>query len=137
MVEMNRVLRKSNIPGLPNRALEQLQTADEKIVNASNQLQEVPLELGCVNKLVEEASSIVEKNSELIHELIEVAELAERVIQYGNRYRSQSETVEEGLIKAELFFRQYEYEEALECAVRVIEKYEPDVLDVVKEYMPV
>ncbi|WP_332689888.1 septation ring formation regulator EzrA [Halalkalibacter lacteus] len=137
MVEMNRVLKKSNIPGLPNRALDQLENAEEIIVDASNQLQEVPLELGRINILIEEATSIVEKNSELIHEMIELAELVELVIQYGNRYRSRSESVEAGLIEAELLFRQYEYKEALECAVRVIEKYEPDVLNVVKEYMPV
>ncbi|MFC0473239.1 septation ring formation regulator EzrA [Halalkalibacter kiskunsagensis] len=137
MVEMNRVLKKSNIPGLPNRALDQLQSAEEKIIDASNQLQVVPLELGRVNVLVEEATIIVEENSELIHEMIELAELVERVIQYGNRYRSRSEKVEAGLNEAELLFRQYEYEEALDCAVRVIEKYEPDVLNVVKEYLPV
>ncbi|WP_332634627.1 septation ring formation regulator EzrA [Halalkalibacter flavus] len=137
MMETYRVLKKSNIPGMPQHTLDQLENADETLVRAADQLAQVPLELGRVTVLVEEAETIVKKNQEMVIEIVEVADLAEKVIQYGNRYRSRSEDVAAGLLEAELLFRQYEYEEALNCAVSVIEKYEPNVLDVVKGYMPV
>ncbi|KHF39635.1 septation ring formation regulator EzrA [Halalkalibacter okhensis] len=137
MVETYRVLKKSNIPGMPQHAIDLLDSADETLVRATNQLSQVPLELGRVTALVEEAETIVKKNQEMVNEMVELADLAEKVIQYGNRYRSRSEQVAAGLLEAEMLFRQYEYEEALNRAVSVIEEYEPNVLDVVKGYMPV
>ncbi|ARK31732.1 septation ring formation regulator EzrA [Halalkalibacter krulwichiae] len=137
MVEINRALKKSNIPGLPQRAIDQLSEAEEKLIDATNHLEQLPLELGRMNVLVEEAEELVSKNNELILQTIEQAKVAENVIQYGNRFRSKSDSVSAGLIEAELLFRQYEYEEAIECAVKVIEPYEPDVLDIVKGYVAV
>jgi septation ring formation regulator len=137
MVEMNRILNKSNIPGLPERAMEQLTEAEGKLIAATNHLEEIPLELGRINVLVQEAEELVFNNHELVKKTIEQAELAENIIQFGNRYRSRSEAVHKGLLEAELLFRQYEYEEAVQCAVRVIEKYEPNVLEIVKDYVTV
>ncbi|GAE34155.1 septation ring formation regulator EzrA [Halalkalibacter akibai JCM 9157] len=137
MVDINRALKKSNIPGLPERAIEQLGEAEEKLMTATDYLEQIPLELGRINVLVTEAEEMVKKNHQYILETIETAELAENVIQFGNRYRSRSQDVATGLLEAELLFRQFEYEEAIECAVRVIEKYEPNVLDIVKDFATV
>ncbi|MDT8859379.1 septation ring formation regulator EzrA [Alkalihalobacillus sp. MEB130] len=137
MLETNRVVKKSNIPGLPQRAVDQLESAEESLIRATNQLSQVPLELGRVTVLVEEAEATVKKNQEMVMGMVEQADLAEKVIQYGNRYRSRSQDVTIGLLEAESYFRQFEYEEALECARSVIEKYEPNVVDIVKGYMPV
>ncbi|MFC0557951.1 septation ring formation regulator EzrA [Halalkalibacter alkalisediminis] len=135
MMELHRTLKKSNIPGLPERALNQLKDVEEKLIEASDHLEKTPLEMGRINILVKEAEELVVKNKEVIQETIELARLAENVIQYGNRYRSSSDSVAAGLLEAELLFRQYEYEEAVQCAVQVIEKYEPNVLDIVKGYV--
>ncbi len=135
MMELHRTLKKSNIPGLPERALDQLKDVEEKLIVASNHLDQTPIEIGRINVLVKEAEETVLQNKEVIEETIELAHLAENVIQYGNRYRSRSQSVAAGLLEAELLFRQYEYVEAVECAVQVIEKYEPNVMDIVKGYV--
>ncbi|WP_034744804.1 septation ring formation regulator EzrA [Halalkalibacter wakoensis] len=137
ILETHRTIKKSNIPGLPEHALLQLESAEEALMRATEQLSEIPLELGRVTVLVQEAESIVKKNQESVFHLVEQADLAELVIQYGNRFRSRSQEVANGLLEAELRFRQYEYEEALECALQAVEKYEPNVLEIVKGYMPV
>ncbi len=135
MMETKRIVQKSNIPGLPERSLLLLDDAEKKLVEAAAQLEEVPLELGRIHVLVEEAEASVKENDQMIKDTIYSAVLAERVIQFGNRYRSRSQAVEAGLSEAEQYFRQYDYEEAIECAVQVIKIYEPDVLERVEEHI--
>ena len=58
-------------------------------------------------------------------ELIENMYLTEKVIQYGNRYRSSHAFVAESLKEAEEKFHHFEYQEALEIAASAIEKVDP------------
>ncbi|UTW70919.1 hypothetical protein KHA80_16140 [Anaerobacillus sp. HL2] len=58
----------------------------------------------------------------LITLTIEQALAAERVIQYGNRFRSNYSFIHEELVEAEDAFRRYQYEKALEIAYKAIEK---------------
>ena len=60
---------------------------------------------------------------------------AEKVIQYGNRYRSRYPAVAEALRTAEQYFMKYEYERALEVASSAIEKVEPGYLDKIEAGM--
>ncbi|MBP3949778.1 septation ring formation regulator EzrA [Bacillus suaedae] len=136
MLDTKRILKKSNIPGLPVAFIEKLNESEQKLIEAFQQLDQIPLELGQVNALVKEAVSMVEENNVQITELIHRVELTEKVIQYGNRYRSKSQKVNEQLNEAEQLFRQYEYEESLQCAVDAIKPFEPDVISIVEEYMP-
>ena len=58
--------------------------------------------------------------------------LAEKAIQYGNRYRSQYPSVAKGLTDAENAFRHYEYQEALEQAAASLESIDPGALKKIK-----
>ena len=60
-----------------------------------------------------------------LKELIEQMYLAEKVIQYGNRYRSSNTYIAESLKEAEELFHQFKYLEALETAASAIEKVDP------------
>ncbi len=137
LLETKWMIQKSNIPGLPESALDQLKWSEQKLKEASLQLEQVPLELGRIAVLVNEAEEAVQGNHKAIKEVIETAELAERVIQFGNRYRSRSEETHLGLKEAEQLFRHCEYDAALERAISVIQVYEPNVLDRVSEYLQV
>lgn len=134
LLETKRTIQQSNIPGLPEHSINQLEQAEKKLQEAATQLEQIPLELGRVAVLVGEAKEAVERNEELIHQTIELAEKAERVIQIGNLYRNRSETTQLGLAQAEQYFRQCDYEAAFDCAVEVIKVYEPHILDRVSEY---
>ncbi|MCM2675295.1 septation ring formation regulator EzrA [Alkalicoccobacillus plakortidis] len=135
MLEGKRVIRKSNIPGLPARALEQLEEGDKMVQEAVELLNQVPLEMKQVTEKVEQAISIIESNDELIGETIKSAELAERVIQYSNRYRNRSEETRSLLAQAERLFRHYEYDEAIESAVRAVEPFEKGIVERVSEHV--
>ena len=54
--------------------------------------------------------------------------LAEKVIQYSNRYRRKYPFVQTALQEAEEKFRRYEYQEALEEAAAALEQIEPGSL---------
>lgn len=78
---------------------------------------------------VEEATNHVESCTELLNKTIEEASLAEQVIQFGNRYRNKYDELNIKLLQAESCFRQYQYEEALQTALKAVEKVEPNVLE--------
>lgn len=130
--ETIRLVSKSNIPGLPEDYKYLLEDTNESIQNVKLQLQEKPLNVSALNQYLEIAVLTVEKLSNTTVELIESVLLAEKAIQYGNRYRSQYPSVAKGLSDAENAFRHFEYQEALEQAAASLESIDPGVLKKIK-----
>ena len=97
-------------------------------INVLNKLEEKPINVPIVQQYLEVAVLTVEKVIHSTDELIETAYLVEKVIQYGNRYRSRYPSVHTGLNEAEKSFRSFNYKEALEQAATSIEAVEPGVL---------
>ncbi|WP_413379056.1 septation ring formation regulator EzrA [Alkalihalobacillus sp. 1P02AB] len=127
LIDNKRMIRKSNIPGLPLIVLEKLKQGEEILTKTTKQLEQVPLEMGRVNALIKDAVEIIHDNEKVITETIEQADLAEKLIQYGNRYRSQSENVYQALTEAEQLFRSYHYEEAIELTIQTIRPFDQKV----------
>ncbi|WP_232718744.1 septation ring formation regulator EzrA [Bacillus sp. FJAT-45037] len=137
MLESRRTLQKSNIPGLPIEVIQHLGKSEDKLVSAAKQLAQVPLEMGRVNVLVEESLALIHENEQLIEHTVESAQLAERVIQYANRYRNRSEKAKAGMIEAEELFRAFEYDEAIECARYAVHEYDSSLVERVSEQVTV
>ncbi len=132
MSEAIRLVKKSNVPGLPEDYKYLLEDTKESIQNVKYQLEEKPLNVSALNQYLEIAVLTVDKLVQTTNELIENVVLAERAIQYGNRYRSQYPTVAKGLAEAENAFRRYEYQEAIEQAAAALESIDPEVLKKIK-----
>ncbi|HEY2419946.1 MAG TPA: septation ring formation regulator EzrA [Neobacillus sp.] len=130
--EALRLVTKSNIPGLPSDYNYLLEDTNESIQNVKYQLKEKPLNISALNQYLEIAELTVEKLTNSTIELIENVLLAEKAIQYGNRYRSQFPSVAKGLSAAETSFRQYDYQEALEQAAASLEGVDPGALKKIK-----
>lgn len=128
----HRLIKKSNIPGLPASILMKLEESQAAIRAANEKMEHIPISMEDVNASMEEALEFVNDVYNLITYTIEQALAAEQVIQYGNRYRSNYPYIYDELVKAEHSFRLYEYEEALEIAYRAIEKVDPRVLEKLK-----
>lgn len=126
--EMIRLVSKSNIPGLSQEYQYLLEDAKESIQNVIDRLEEKPLNINSVRKYLEVAVLTVNKLMDSTIELVENAKLAEKVIQYGNRYRSRYPSVAKGLQEAETAFRNYDYRQAIEQAAASIEEIEPGAL---------
>ncbi len=130
--ETVRLVYKSNVPGLPEDYKYLLEDTNESIQNVKYQLDEKPLNISALNQYLEIAVLTVDKLVNTTIELLENVKLAEKAIQYGNRYKSQYPTVAKGLSDAELAFRQYDYQEALEQVAATLEGIDPEALKKIK-----
>jgi septation ring formation regulator len=131
--EAVRLVQKSRLPGLPESYSHELAEAKTSLQAVAARLEEKPLHMPAVDGALEEAKAAVERLYERTVEMIEQAALAERTIQYGNRYRRRYPQVHKGLEEAEFLFRHYDYEEALRQAVATVEKVEPGAFDRVRQ----
>ncbi|MCP8967465.1 septation ring formation regulator EzrA [Ectobacillus ponti] len=132
--ELKRVLQKSNIPGLPAAFVQNLQMAQEAMQRVYEQLEFKPLNMTAVNTTLEEALRLVGEIQRETDMLVARVALAEKCIQYGNRYRSQNQQVAASMERAEQLFRQYEYQAALEQAAATLESLEPGVVRKIEEF---
>ena len=128
IAETIRMISKSNIPGVSEEYIFLVEESQESIEQVIAKLNETPLDIPIVQEFLEIAVITVEKMTKDTTDLFETVALAEKVIQYGNRYRSRYPSVAEGLKEAEKAFRSFNYQEALEKAIHAIEKVEPGVL---------
>ncbi|KSU83640.1 MULTISPECIES: septation ring formation regulator EzrA [Fictibacillus] len=128
LLEARRMMQKSNLPGLPDHYLMTIEKAENYIIEVSKRLDDKPLEIAEITEVLENALEAVEEGYKETAEIIETAMLAEKVIQYGNRYRSSYSSVSVRLIEAEIAFRNFQYEEALNLAANAIESVQPGIL---------
>ncbi|MGP3562600.1 septation ring formation regulator EzrA [Geobacillus sp. BK01] len=131
--EALRLVQKSRLPGLPESYSHELAEAKTSLQTVAARLEEKPLDMPAVDEALEEAKVSVERLYERTVEMVEQAALAERTIQYGNRYRRRYPAVHKGLEEAEFLFRHYDYEEALRQAVATIESVEPGAFNRVQQ----
>lgn len=125
-------IKQYNVPGVPEDYKELISEAKEALDDVEEKLKETPLDMTSVQIFLEKAVSSTEKFEEMTKELIENMMLAEKVIQYANRYRSRYSGVQSVLQSAEEKFRKYEFAAALEEAAAVLEKIEPGILKEMK-----
>ncbi|MBR7553779.1 septation ring formation regulator EzrA [Allobacillus sp. GCM10007491] len=128
-------LHKHNLPGVPNYLVELVNQARELIEQGHENIEEQPLDMDKAAELLNEAEKCVKKAVEQTDLLIEQATLAERVIQYANRYRSQYPILAANIAEAEADFLDYEYERALEKAAQSLEEIEPGALKRIEEFV--
>ncbi|TWE02680.1 septation ring formation regulator [Neobacillus bataviensis] len=130
--ETIRIVKKNNVPGLPADYQFLFEDTNESIQNVRYQLEEKPLNVSALNQYLEVAVLTVDKLVTTTYELIENVTLAEKAIQYGNRYRSQYPSIAKGLADAEDAFRHYDYQEALEQVAASLEGIDPQALKKIK-----
>lgn len=133
----NRKLQKSNIPGVPGYIWGLLEETTGKADKVVEKLEKQPLDMGEVQQSLSEAQEAVQLMIEKTDVLLDQARLVEIVIQYANRYRSQYPHLAEKLYESEVMFRNYEYENALEEAVKALEEIEPGALKRLEEFSKV
>ncbi|PAD66601.1 septation ring formation regulator EzrA [Bacillus sp. 7586-K] len=132
LLETIRNVQQSNIPGLPEDFVKLIDKAKREVQKVTEKLEEIPLNMTTVNKLLEETVQTVEEFKNTAEELIEQVFLVEQVIQYGNRYRSRNKQLSSSFSEAEMLFRNSEYGKSLEMAASALEQVEPGALKKIK-----
>ena len=135
MNEIIRNVQKSSMPGLPGDFESLYDQAEEQIEDVYKSLNGKPLNMKSVQKYLYDATDTVNHLFTRTGEHIENARLAEKVIQYGNRYRARNPQLRLNLDIAEQAFRNYEYKSALEQAATAVEEVEPGALKRIEELL--
>lgn len=130
-----RSLHKANLPGVPEEIDVRFEEAEENIFVVEQNLQEVPLNMATVDANMKKAEGAVQEAVAKAEEMLENALLVERIIQYGNRYRTTNTAVNVKLLEAEHAFRQKRYTKALEEAGIAVEQAEPGALKKIQKMM--
>ncbi|MCP3033523.1 septation ring formation regulator EzrA [Halobacillus sp. A1] len=131
--DTDRRLKRSNLPGIPTLFFEGMQAASEHIEEVFVSLEKQPLDMHEVHEKLEKAVHHTVHVNKQAKELLHQAEMAESMIQYGNRYRSKYPLIAARLMEAENDFRSYRYEEALERAASAVEEVDPGALSRIEE----
>lgn len=105
----------------------QLAEANEAIGEIMKELEKRPIVISTLNTRVDTARDLILKLYHTTNRMIQMAELSEKVIVYGNRYRSTSNEVEIGLNQATKQFFKGEYQKALETALHTLDLVEPGI----------
>ena len=126
--KLNRKLRGSNLPGIPNFIWSLMEEATDKNNKVLIALEQEPLDMIEVQQSLAEAKSAVNHTIDNTDKMMDQAYLTEQVIQYANRYRSSFPELASALEEAERLFRKAEYELALENAAKAVEEIEPGAL---------
>ncbi|MDZ5712484.1 septation ring formation regulator EzrA [Jeotgalibacillus haloalkalitolerans] len=126
--DQEKTVDSANLPKIPEFWFLERKDIIRQIEALDSYLAERPMNMKAINQHTMTTEKMIETFTENTEEMIQAAEQAEKVIQYGNRYRSRHETVFIGLNEAELMFRNGDYQNALEQAAESIEKIEPGAL---------
>ncbi|SHF79435.1 septation ring formation regulator EzrA [Ornithinibacillus halophilus] len=131
--QVHRKVKKSNIPGVPEYIWKLSNDATEKNKQVLESLDKHPLDIAGVQRALSEAQDTLNQLVEQTDDMLEQAQLTEQVIQYANRYRSKYPILAAKLSESESLFRSYEYELALETAVKALKEVDPNALEYIEE----
>ncbi|HCZ7142401.1 TPA: septation ring formation regulator EzrA [Staphylococcus aureus] len=131
--EVYRRLLASNLTSVPERFIIMKNEIDHEVRDVNEQFSERPIH---VKQLKDKVSKIVIQMNTFEDEANDVlvnAVYAEKLIQYGNRYRKDYSNVDKSLNEAERLFKNNRYKCAIEIAEQALESVEPGVTKHIEE----
>jgi len=113
-------LKEYKIPVIPSSYYIELTEAQDAIREIVKELEKKPIVIKILNIRVDTARDLVFKIYNKTNDMIKTVTLAEKIIIYGNRYRSSYEEIDIALNKAEELFKRGKYKESLDIALKSI-----------------
>ncbi|QFU27003.1 septation ring formation regulator EzrA [Staphylococcus haemolyticus] len=131
--EVYRRLLASNLTSVPERFIIMKNEIDHEVRETNDQFSERPIH---VKQLKDKVAKIViqmntfedESNDVLVN-----AVYAERLIQYGNRYRKDHNNVDKSLNEAERLFKNNRYKRSIEISEQALESVEPGITKYIED----
>ena len=121
------MIRRFKLPIIFSNYYVELQEASDAVLEVAKELNKKPIVIDILNTRVDTARDLVLKLYKTATDMVNTAELAEKTIVYGNRYRSLRRDVDKGLENAEMLFHKGNYKESLKKAIQSIELVESDI----------
>lgn len=113
-------LKEYKIPVIPSSYYIELTEAQDAIREIAKELEKKPIVIKILNIRVDTARDLVFKIYNKTNDMIKLVDSAEKMIVYGNRYRSSYEELDIALNKAEELFKQGKYKESLNISTKSI-----------------
>ena len=111
-------LKDYKIPVIPSSYYIELTEAQDAIREIVKELDKKPIVIKILNIRVDTARDLVFKIYNKTNDMIKIASMSEKMIIYGNRYRSSYEEIDIALNKAEELFKRGKYKESLDLSVK-------------------
>lgn len=120
-------IRKNKLPILTDSYYTELTEASDAIIEIQKELQKKPIDIETLNIRVDTARDLVFKLFNTTNSMIKLALLAEHSIVYGNKYRSNKQSINDGLIKAEKLYFQGNYKKSLDTSISTLDVIDPRI----------
>ncbi|HDB6073005.1 TPA: septation ring formation regulator EzrA [Staphylococcus aureus] len=131
--EVYRRLLASNLTSVPERFIIMKNEIDHEVRDVNEQFSERPIHVkqlkGKVSKIVIQMNTFEDEANDVLVNAV----YAEKLIQYGNRYRKDYSNVDKSLNEAERLFKNNRYKRAIEIAEQALESVEPGVTKHIEE----
>ena len=125
-------LKDYKLPVIPSSYYVELKEAQDAIREIVKELDKKPIVIKILNIRVDTARDLVFKIYNKTNDMLKIAMLSEKMIVYGNRYRSIYPEVDQGLERATMLFYKGQYEQSLEVSIHSIKVIEENPLDKIR-----
>lgn len=125
-------LKDYKLPVIPSSYYVELKEAQDAIREIVKELDKKPIVIKILNIRVDTARDLVFKIYNKTNDMIKASQMSEKMIIYGNRYRSTYPEVEGGLEKATTLFYKGQYDQSLQVSMEAIKFVEDNLGDKIK-----
>ena len=122
-------LKDYKIPVIPSSYYIELTEAQDAIREIIKELDRKPIVIKILNIRVDTARDLVFKIYNKTNDMIKIASMSEKIIIYGNRYRSSYEEIDMALTKAEELFKRGKYKESLDLSMKSLSFIDKNVTE--------
>ena len=125
-------LKDYKLPVIPSSYYVELKEAQDAIREIVKELDKKPIVIKILNIRVDTARDLVFKIYNKTNDMIKASQMSEKMIIYGNRYRSTYPEVEQGLEKATTLFYKGQYDKSLDISIDTIKFIETNPIEKIK-----
>lgn len=125
-------LKDYKLPVIPSSYYVELKEAQDAIREIVKELDKKPIVIKILNIRVDTARDLVFKIYNKTNDMIKASMMSEKMIIYGNRYRSTYPEVEQGLEKATTLFYKGQYDKSLDTSIDTIKFIESNPIEKIK-----
>lgn len=122
-------LKDYKIPVIPSSYYIELTEAQDAIREIIKELDRKPIVIKILNIRVDTARDLVFKIYNKTNDMIKIASMSEKIIIYGNRYRSSYEEIDIALTKTEELFKRGKYKESLDLSMKSLSFIDKNVTE--------
>ena len=120
-------LKDYKIPVIPNSYFIELKEAGEAIREIIKELDKKPIVIKILNIRVDTARDLVFKIYNKTNDIVKSVILCEKLIVYGNRYRTNYSKIDEALNESTELFRKGKYKQSMDLSLKAISEVDHNV----------